>query len=404
MEKLGRKITINNRISPIFFVKILHASGAVIALYANIIMKSSVTKSSFLVGSYAALLSLLYAVTMIIGGRLADKFSLKKLLVCIELISACCIVMYILVDKKIYLPWCFAVVSGLYNLSSPIITLTAIRKRKYNDSNGTFSILLIALNIGVAIWSYVISNLASICDMLWIILAINLVIAFLAGFVLDEVENEGHGIVESDEKNKSSDVIKWMFTKGRKVLVFMILMITFSINLSHLNVSIPLFMDGLFGDKGDTYFSYIVIENAMVLICCTWGIHKLEVHLKKVSRLILAALFYMLGLGMLLFFTTLPMISVAIFLFSCGEIMSNTTGNTLVLEQTPKKYIATYNSIYNVLSGSGTVIGPLVSTLLIEYKGINAVWMVSVIISICTIMILRFWLYKIERVNEGISV
>lgn len=387
-----RNKVLNNKMIPISLIKIMHSSGAIIALYANIIIKSSELKSNFWVGSYAAVLSVLYAIMMIIGGRLADKYSGKKVLLFVECISVCCILLYMAFDKTRYLPLCFAIVSSLYNLSTPVLTLSMLKQQSNvnsaSDSNSIFSILLITSNIGIAIWSFVISKLPNIKGMLWILLAVNIVIA-LTSFGLPDVDKTSEKEEEKNEKESNSiwNAVKWMVINGRFLLAFTLLMITFSINLSHLNVSISIFVDDTFREKGNKYFSYIIIENAMILIFFTWIIHRLTRRFKEVFRLVIASIMYMITFGIFIFSRSLTTVCVAIFFFSCGEIISNTTGNTFVLERTPKEYTATFNSLYNVLSGSGTVIGPLISTILLEKNGINAVWLFSIILSVCTIMI-----------------
>lgn len=385
-----------NKILLLSVVKILHSSGAVITLYANLILKSSGTKSTLILGGYVSGLSILFAVMTIIGGRLADKYPIKRLLPVTQIASALIILLYFALDEKMLMIIFFALIYGIYNLSTPIITLGALHQWKGVSTNGVFSILLIALNIGVAFWSLAISWLNNIEYLLWIIFAINLLTA-VVGLFLEKNSLQSHETIEEDSSNTSMEAVKWLVKDGKILIAFMVLMIAFSINLSQLNVTVPIFADQIFGKLGDNYYSYIVFENAVILIVCTWMLHKISYKLSISHKLMCSAALYVVSFGVLMAFQSLVGILVAIFLFSCGEIMSNTTGNSFVLEKTPKKYIATYNSVYNVVSGSGTVIGPLLSTFLILKVGINGAWCMSILISLLSIIVLYFVFYRKER-------
>lgn len=361
---MGRKIREQKQMILFFILRFFQGLGAVIPIYASLILKSTDYYSVQNIGYYETALYLGYGVMSVIGGRLTDWLDEKKLLLFSNLICVTAILLYNISGNPNVSLIAFLVLYGCYSLSCPAITTLSLEAAPEGKVNGVFSMLFVGLSLSTCVWSIVISAVDNMNHFLWIVLAADLVAFLLVLFGVKENRTQKAVEEEIGEEDRSG-FLKSLW-KRKYIMVFSLFMTIFMFDLAQLNVTFPVMMDRMFGENGTGRFAAVVTLNSLVIIAASWPLNHLTKKLKLMDSIILGAVFYIIGYGMLFFVKSYWLILLSTVIWTFGEILANTYGNSFITQNVPKKFTGTYVAVYSVSIGVGSLAGPLFSGALLN--------------------------------------
>lgn len=289
----------------------------------------------------------------LLGGKWADIYNKKKIIVFFDLIS----VIFFVLCAFIPLSWFSLVLlftaSGLQGMEQPSYNALIADITKTEDRDRAYSLSYLGANIGLVasptiagllfknyLWlSFLISGLA--------ILSSTILIAL---FVKDITPVE-----ESDSKSKyqeSDDTASaWSILKANKILfLYMFIMALYWGAYNQYGYLMPLDLARVHGEDGALIYGSVSSLNCIVVVAFT---PILTATLSKVSytKRNLISMFLVLG-GYVVFLIGLgyvPIYYVAITLFTWGEILSTTVSGPYTTERIPASHRGRMNSIMNLL-------------------------------------------------------
>jgi MFS family permease len=399
-KKINSQFCLSKELYILLFVRVINAIGAVIVPYASLFLKTNKGYSTEYLGFYITILSVLYAPMVLIGGRISDIFSRKKVFIISQIASIVVITAYLIVGDSNILPALLIFVLSIYYFSTPSITFLAIDFTDVDNRKVTFSALFVALSAGIGIWSLVVPYIFEIKEtfVFALILTTNIVCVVIMHFGFGNgisAKLEDNQLINIDESNETG-ILKSLIS-SKVLIVFSLIMIIYSFNVSQINLSIPIQLKENFDENGTRYFGQLLFINSIVVICATTFINKLTKKLKCTQNMIIAGLLYAIGFGMLYFSSVLLVCIFSTIVWSLGQVIVNSNSSTFIANNSPKEHIATYNSVFTTIGLSGNFVGPAISGMVIEKSGVHCIWIivfgVSIVASIA-MYILHIYIMK----------
>ena len=354
-------------------------------------------------GTYVMLSAAAWVPGSLLGGKIADQFGRKRVLVFFQFMAAVALVPCAFLGISRIIPWLLIGSSFLYGVAEPvndamITDLTASHQRK-----GAFSLLYLSHNIGFALGPMIAGFLFN-RYLAWIFLgdAITTAIAviLIALFIKESAPSEEQ-IAESfaedrsEERAERGSLIKVLW-KRPFLLAFMFIHIVLSFVYSQVAFSLPMQLSAVFADSGPRWYGMIMSFNAVVVILLTtFAIHSTN-RIKPALTVAIASLFFAVGFGMIGLVRTLPLLLLSTLIWTIGEILEATNTSVYVANHAPITHRGRINAIAPIIMWSGFGLGPPLSAQFIERFSLNRIWPLCFLLSVLGAGLL-FSLHLLEK-------
>ena len=381
----------------IFFARIINSLGAFVQPLLVLILTQKIGMDSSKAGFYITLLSVVSVPSMILGGKLADTFGRKFIIIVSQSLGAFTVIAGGFIEPSMTLAYLLMISSLFFSLCSPaydalLADLTTPANRK-----GAYSLTYMGWNLGFAIGPVIAGllykdhlNLVFICDGIATLLATSFILIFIKetktkqGSVIDEPERELEQEVEGS-------VFKVLL--ARPILImFAFIMLCIEFEYAQWAFSIPLHLEKLFNESGAAYYGTLASFNGILVILFTPLITKWTNKTRPIKVIAGGSLCYAIAFGMLAFTNLLPFFYVSIFIMTIGEIMIAINASTFIANQTPASHRGRVSSILPLVIGAGYATSPMIMGSFIESYSITSAWMLIGtlgIISTCFMWLLQ---------------
>lgn len=354
----------------------------------------------------------------LLGGKLADKYNKKHIIVFFDVIS---IVFYI---SCAFVPLSFTSIvlltigSLFQNMEGPAydtlvadITLTENREKAY-------SLLYLGANIGLVASPTIAGLLFK--DFLWLsflisALAIGTSTLLIALFVKDITPVEEHSEISTyqaaaDENTKVWDIIK----QNKIILLYIIEMALFWCAYGQWSFLLPIDIAGAHGaDMGARIYGLINSENCILVVALTPVITQLFAKLYKTRKMVVGIALVVLGyIGFRIGLGFIPTYFVAIALFTFGEIFMTIACGPYTSERIPASHRGRINGVLgilqSVLSGIAmfaignlyTYVSPLASWILVFAMLGSAIFLSLLIVGLDRKFYPKLYVNETEKSKE----
>lgn len=377
----------------IFIARVVNCIGNFVFPFMTLLLTSKVGMNEKDVGSFILMGSLLGALGSLVGGKLADRMGRKKIMILfMGLASLCFIPCAFFIDSPatiLYVPWLLMLSVFLGGISGPaggamINDLTVSENRQ-----AAFSLLYLGVNLGTAIGSVVAGflfnnymKLLFLGDTATTFIAIAILLKYV-----DETKPTTNDIEKgfnsnTDEKSERGGLLVALF-KRPALLIFVIIDTIYSFIYAQTYFSIPLQSKAVFGDVlGPKYFGTFNMVNCLEVIFFTTLITTITKKIKDIYNVSISGIFYAVGFGMLYFARSFWMFVISTIIWTVGEILNATNVGVYIANHTPISHRGRFNSIINIISGTGGAISPLIMGGFITKNGVTNVWPVIFILAI----------------------
>jgi Arabinose efflux permease len=391
----------------IFAARVVNCMGNFVFPFMTLLLTTKVGMSEDQAGLFLLIGSALQVPGSLIGGKLADHMGRKQIMILfMGLASLCFVPCAFLIDSPstiLYIPYFLIMSSFLYSVSNPAGGAMMNDLTTPENRQSAFSLLYMGINIGAAVGSLVAGllfnnymKLLFLGDTATTLIAIVLLLKYVEETKPTEEDIEKRLNEQTDEKAESVGLFAALF-KRPELLIFVLLDTIYSFVYAQTHFSLPLHATAVFGKiLGPKYFSTFNAINCLEVILCTTIFTTITKKIRAIYNVSFAGVFFAVGFGMLFFVKSYWMYVLSTIIWTVGEIVHATNTGVYIANHTPVTHRGRFNSIINIISGTGGAISPYIMGGFIAKHGVNNSWPV-VFIAAMTAAILMFVLGTHEK-------
>jgi MFS family permease len=385
----------------IFLSRIINCIGAFVGPLMTLLLTDRIGLSTAQAGMFVTVSTSLTVPAAILGGYLSDRFKRKNTLCILTLIQAFCYLACGFMEMSMKIPILLLTASFFSSAAQPSSSAMTADLSDKRTRQGAFSILYLGTNIGFSVGPLIAGFLyKSFLPLLFIGDALTTIISVIIIFVNVPETKPAYDIEEeflsddSEHAEEGSSISALM--KRPKLLAFGIISIFISFINSQVHFSLPLFTNQIFGSgTGATIFGTLMSANGITVVFMTIFIIGSTRKFDSAFNVSMSAVFWALGLGMLYFVSSFPLMILSTIIWTIGEILNVTNVGVYIANNSPKSHRARFNSLYTIISGSGQAIGPYIMGTYLKTNPIKNVWAISFFMGIiCAAIMYCFYIYE----------
>jgi len=394
----------------LFFARMINAIGSFVYPFLAILLTQKLGFDDRAAGIITTIAISIGGIGILIGGKLADKIGRKKLIIFSSLAGAVIFITcaFLGVSKIIvYLIMAGNLISVMqWPTMDAMVTDTTDKKNRQT----AFSLLYMGLNIGMAIgplmggflinghlfWFFLIDGITTIISLIPVIL-----------FVKDTkpTEDQMEAVPKTDAESAERGSIFKAFIKRPVLLIFMFILILFTMVYAQYSFGLPLFASHVFGSNGPRMYGLIMTVNAVIVIIFTLFVISFTKKLKPLASIGIGGLLYAIGFGILYFSNYMYLFIISTIIWTLGEIIIAVNVEVFIANNAPITHRGRFFATVNFITESGYALSPMLTGFFIAGYGIRNIWpVVSLIVSFGVLLMFLLYLFEKKGFKKTVTV
>jgi MFS family permease len=364
----------------LFLAQIVNAIGNLVYPFLTFFLTQRLEYDSATAGMFIFIASTAYVPGSLIGGKWADVFGRKKVLLLAQGLAGVMFIPCAFLTASPLVPWFIIGANffgGAANPTHEAITTDIVPEHQRKSA---FSLLYLGHNIGFSVGPMIAGFLFThslpllfIGDALTTFIALGFVAAMVPESKPSEEEMAGHGGPDSNERAETGGLLPVLLRRPF-LLAFSFISLVLTFVYSQFTFSLPLQLETLFPQKGPIFYGTLMTVNALTVIFFTAPMIAATKRIRPVLTVALSALLFSAGFGMIFLIESLALFILSTFIWTVGEILQATNTNVYIASHTPISHRGRFNSILPIIIGTGFAVGPPVMGAYIETVSVTAVW------------------------------
>lgn len=363
----------------IFISRIVNAMGCFVMPLMTIIMTDRIGLSMEATGFYLSLNSMIYPLASMIGGKLADSYGRKGLIIVFDTMAALLYITCGFMEPSMSLIYVVLGASACMSVAGPAHDSLIADLTTPDNRAGAYALSYMGWNLGFALGPTLggflyrrYLPLVFIGDALTALMSISLIFFFIKetiGRTKEEITDSSRKL----ERREEGSIISVLLRRPI-LLYFSLIAFGYHFAYSQWNYLMPMHSMQNFGELGAQYFGWMASLNGLVVIIFTPILTKLTEHTKGMRKMVFGILLYAGGFGMLGILNLLPHFFLSVFVFTLGEILLSISVMPFIANHTPASHRGRMNAILPTIMGLGYAIGPMVMGKILKHTTIESAW------------------------------
>ena len=388
------------------FGKIMTSMGALIWPMLTLIMSEKLNLNGQTIGMYMMMFSMFMGPFYLLGGKLADKYNKKHIIVTFDLIGNSLYFVCAVLPISMTTLYLLAIASVFQSMEQPAYDALIADLTTYKDRERAYSLNYLAMNLGLVMapmiggilfnnylnLSFFINGLADISSTLLLLLFIK------------NVKNtvRDSKIVNEYEKGEAGSIFKVFSERKLFFLLFIISGIAAMI-YNQFNFLMPLHMEEAFRGSGAFKFGILASINAVVVVIGTPIVTKKFSGVTDVRIMYLGQLLESVGLAFFIFVNRYFVVAVVgIIIFTTGEIFGSISKTPYLTKRIPETHRGRVLSITNSCAGLIGILSNYVIGILIDYYTFHTVWSIVAAIGLFVMILYSIYLRMDKKAYPGL--
>lgn len=388
------------------FGKIMTSMGALIWPMLTLIMSEKLNLNGQTIGMYMMMFSMFMGPFYLLGGKLADKYNKKHIIVTFDLIGNSLYFVCAVLPISMTTLYLLAIASVFQSMEQPAYDALIADLTTYKDRERAYSLNYLAMNLGLVMapmiggilfnnylnLSFFINGLADISSTLLLFIFIK------------NVKNtvRDSKIVNEYEKGEAGSIFKVFSERKLFFLLFIISGIAAMI-YNQFNFLMPLHMEEAFRGSGAFKFGILASINAVVVVIGTPIVTKKFSGVTDVRIMYLGQLLESVGLAFFIFVNRYFVVAVVgIIIFTTGEIFGSISKTPYLTKRIPETHRGRVLSITNSCAGLIGILSNYVIGILIDYYTFHTVWVIIAAIGLLVMILYSIYLRLDKRAYPGL--
>jgi len=329
----------------------------------------------------------------LVGGRLADRYNKRNMIIVCDLVSIVAFVYCSIVPITITSILIFSIASLFQAVEWPSYDALVADFSTSENREKAYSLNYLGGNLGLVlsptIGGILFNNHLNLSFLInGIAIALSTALIFFGiKDVHREHSEEKQGVYEQ-EIDTNASALKWL--RGCRVaLIFTIITAITEAVYSMYNYLMPLDMTAIYEEKGSLLFGTMSSLNCAVVLVFTVLITSLFSKVRETKKLITAECLIFCGYAVFVAFARIPvMCYVAIVIFTWGEIFSATSASPFITRRIPASHRGRIASIRQVVCSLSASLVQLGTGYVYDNMGSKAAWMCILGLSAVSILLM----------------
>ena len=340
----------------LFFGNIVTNMGSMVWPMMTMILDKKMGMSA---GNIALLLmagSIVCMPANLLGGRLADRWNKKKIIIAGDLVSITCYILCGLVPLSYVTIGLILLASVFQSIEGPSYNALIADITPTRDREKAYSLLYLGANIGLMVSPTIAGMLFK--DFLWLAFIISgaaigcsTVLIWLLVKDIEPVKDESEEAVY--QRSRAGESVWRVLWDNKAVLLFTVITALYFAAYNQFNFLMPLEMGRFHGEDGALIFGTVTSLNCVIVVIFTplitgWFRRLFETGKMMVGRMLLIAGY----LVFIAFLGYIPAYYAAITLFTWGEIFNTLAEGPYESKRIPASHRGRLTSVLGVLQGT----------------------------------------------------
>lgn len=380
------------------FGRVVTSMGALIWPMLTLILSNKLGFAAGEIGLALVGVGLISIPMNLLGGKLADRFNKKMIIVVFDTISIIAYIICGCMELSLHAIYIYFIGSIFQSMEHPAYDALIADLTSGEERERAYSLNYLSMNLGLVLSPMIGGilfenhlNLAFIIS--GVAISLSTIIIFL--FVKD-IAIENKDAMNSYEKEETGSVISILSSMPLLYVFFLILGVA-SIIYAQFNFLIPLTMDEIFQAKSAFYFGMLTSVNAFVVIIGTPLLTSLCKGIRDLYRLQLGHALQILGLSLYIFIRSSFMLCIfSMIIFTIGEILVTLSNTPYLTKRIPSSHRGRILSISsNVTYVAGGMANIFVGKLA-DVMALQKVWIVIFLLG-CILMIIYVFYHRLDH-------
>jgi MFS family permease len=401
-ERFGGYFELPKPIWILFVVRIINAMGNFVYPFLTLFLTKKIGLSASEAGNFFIAAAVLSMLGSLIGGKLADNYGRKKLMLIFQGIAALFFLACGFLGNSIWVPILLSVAGFFSGAAQPANSAMVTDLTNKENRKHAFSLLYLGINFGFAIGPMIAGFLYNNYTQLIffgnagsIVISLILVGFFIKETAPTEEEIENSKQIEDDESAEDTSVGVALLNRPT-LMLFLVGRTINQLVYATIGFAIPIQMAKTFGDKlGPEYFGYLMSFTGLVVITLTIPTIKLMGKIRPVVNMAIAGVFYAVGFGMLGFVSSFWLFILSGLIFTIGEIIEATNSGVYVANHSPINHRGRFNAIIPLVTGLGSTFGPKIFGVYSDSYGLTSMWVLCFVLAMIS-SVFMLWLRVFE--------
>lgn len=388
------------------FGKIMTSMGALIWPMLTLIMSEKLNLNGQTIGMYMMMFSMFMGPFYLLGGKLADKYNKKHIIVTFDLIGNSLYFVCAVLPISMTTLYLLAIASVFQSMEQPAYDALIADLTTYKDRERAYSLNYLAMNLGLVMapmlggmlfnnylnLSFFINGLADISSTL-------LLLIFIKNVKNTVRDNKA---MNEYEKGEEGSIFKVFSQRKLFFLLFVISGIA-ALIYNQFNFLMPLHMEEAFRGTGAFKFGILASINAVVVVIGTPIVTKRLSGVTDVRIMYFGQLLESVGLAFFIFVNRYFVIAVVgIIIFTTGEIFGSISKTPYLTKRIPETHRGRVLSITNSCAGLIGILSNYVIGILIDYYTFHTVWIIIAAIGVVVMILYSIYLRLDKKAYPGL--
>ena len=388
------------------FGKIMTSMGALIWPMLTLIMSEKLNLNGQTIGMYMMMFSMFMGPFYLLGGKLADKYNKKHIIVTFDLIGNSLYFICAALPISMTTLYLLAIASVFQSMEQPAYDALIADLTTYKDRERAYSLNYLAMNLGLVMapmlggilfnnylnLSFFINGLADISSTLLLLLFIK------------NVKNtiSDSKTVNEYEKGEAGSIFK-VFSKRKLFFLLFIISGIAAMIYNQFNFLMPLHMEEAFRGSGAFKFGILASINVVIVVIGTPMVTKKFSGVTDVRIMYFGQLLESVGLAFFIFVNRYFVIAVVgIIIFTTGEIFGSISKTPYLTKRIPETHRGRVLSITNSCAGLIGILSNYVIGILIDYYTFHTVWIIIAAIGVVVMILYSIYLRLDKKAYPGL--
>lgn len=374
----------------LFWGRVVTNMGALIWPMMTLILKNKLGYSASQIASILILLGIAQLPCTLIGGKLADRFNKRNLIIICDMVTVISyfICAFLPMSEKV-IPL-LALAAIFAQMEWPSYDALVADLSSVEDRERAYSLNYLGVNLGLVLaptiggflfakhlsLAFLISSVATFSSTVLIFLFIKDITPVKTQEVSGQYEEvrEGHSIWQVLWENKL--LMLFMLCGGIWMLVY-----------NQFNFLLPLNLEQSYGEQGAVLFGTLTSVNAFVVIVGTPILTRVMVRIRDVERLLIGQILIVIGFSAYIFIQNVLVVwFVSMIVFTLGEICETLGRQPYLTRRIPASHRGRFSSFYTVFAGTFQLGGQKVVGSMADMMSMQNVWLFIVIIGVMNVV------------------